>query len=79
MFPHRRSVTQLWALGSVALLTVSACEPAEVADPISDWEGAELGISDETHELLIANCQEFCENRTLLGARTPPQCLPHPS
>ena len=23
-----------------------------VADPISDWEGAEFRISDETHELL---------------------------
>ena len=40
-----------------------------LARSISDWECAELGISDETHELLSANCQEFRQNRILLGAK----------
>ena len=52
--------------------TMESSEQAQRMDRLGfcGWnlQVSELGISDETHELLIANCQEFCENRVLLGA-----------
>ena len=39
-----------------------------LADSIPGSSGPEFRISDETHELLAANCQEFRGVSTLLGA-----------